>query len=929
MEIKEYGNARWMIEKEQGMNVPVILYGTQAILNTMKDGRTLEQAKNVSKLPGILRASMVMPDGHEGYGFPIGGVAAFDLEKGIVSPGGIGYDINCLSGNSKVLDQYKCWREIQDFEKDFELLAIDNGGVALYGKAQKINLLSKNERKIESSQAMNFMKKNAKLTKKIQTKCGFSLEGSMDHPVLTDSGMVPFELLSKGSRIAVYPFEGVKYEKAEPPFHPLIAKLVGFLMGDGLLYTTKENKTLINAYSKYKEDLEEIKHDIQSLGYKAYIYEKKGQFFLRCNSRELYSTLVNAGMPENRKTTQGYCVPEWILSAPLWIKRLFLAAFFGAEMSSPNASSKTCFYMPYVKQNKKDQYVQAGRNFFVDIITMLSEFGVQASKIYEMKDKKSMSIVLLLSQSDENLLNLWNKIGFEYNKKRSLLAQIAILFIHERNRERKKRETIIEKIIDYKKVGMSIGEVKQALKTEINERFIERHYYGCKTGRGRIALDFISFKEFVKLKTAEYNEFGCLLDEIVESTEIHEEKDVYDFTIVQTHNFIANSIIVSNCGVRLTLTNLTAKDVEKKKNALIDALFGNIPSGVGSEGKMKASRSEMTEACEIGAKWAVEKGYGWEEDLETTEERGGMKGASTSKVSDKAIKRGLPQFGTLGAGNHFMEVQRVEKIFLPEIAKAFGLFEGQAVVMFHCGSRGYGHQVCDDYIRIMLEASRKYNITLPDTELCCAPINSQEGQDYIASMYSAVNYAFTNRQIILHWVRETFAKVFGGDAKSLGMHQVYDVAHNIGKYEEHEMEGQNKTVFVHRKGATRAFGPNRKELSEKYKTTGQPVIIPGSMGTASYVLVGTDGAMKETFGSTCHGSGRVLSRHAAIRKYDGKGIRKEMASRGIELRAHDVQLISEEAPGAYKNVDDVVKSVEMAGISKIVARLVPIAVAKG
>ncbi|MCX6776322.1 MAG: RtcB family protein [Candidatus Micrarchaeota archaeon] len=384
-----------------------------------------------------------------------------------------------------------------------------------------------------------------------------------------------------------------------------------------------------------------------------------------------------------------------------------------------------------------------------------------------------------------------------------------------------------------------------------------------------------------------------------------------------------------NCGVRLILTNLSEADVKPRINELIDKLFTNIPSGVGSKGKIKLSIGELEDAVRKGAQWAIEKGYGWEEDAQRQEENGGVKGADPSKVSQKAKSRGAPQFGTLGAGNHFLEVQKVESIADERTAKAFGIVEkGQVMVMLHCGSRGFGHQVCDDYVRIMLNASKKYGIKLPDPELCCAPLNSQEAEDYFGAMYSAVNYAFCNRQVMTHWIRETFEDVFKKSADALGMKLVYDVCHNIAKVEEHELNGKKTKLCVHRKGATRAFPAGRQEIPLIYRSVGQPVIIPGSMGTASYILVGDEGG-KECFYSTCHGAGRTMSRHEAIRTYPGNEVKQNLESRGIHIRATAWDVISEEAPGAYKDIDEVVKGVALAGISRVVARLSPLGVAKG
>jgi len=383
-----------------------------------------------------------------------------------------------------------------------------------------------------------------------------------------------------------------------------------------------------------------------------------------------------------------------------------------------------------------------------------------------------------------------------------------------------------------------------------------------------------------------------------------------------------------NCGVRLISTDLKKEEVSAKMRQLVDLLFKNVPSGVGSKGKIRLSQRELDDAIVGGVDWAIEKGYGTKQDKERTEENGRMNGADSAEVSEKAKKRGLPQFGTVGAGNHFIEIQEVQQIVLPEVAKKFGLEQGNAVVMLHCGSRGFGHQVCDDSLRDMLAAARKYKIELPDHELCCAPVNSPEAQKYIKAMRCAVNYAFNNRHIMMHWVRESFDEVFG-KGTSDNMPLVYDVCHNIAKFEEHDVDGQRKMLCVHRKGATRAFAAGRSELPSFYRDIGQPVLIPGSMGTASYVLVGKQGAMDNSWGSTCHGAGRAMSRSKAIHTWTGKQISDELSGRGIMVKATESELLAEEAPGAYKNVDDVVASVAQAGLSDIVARLVPLGVVKG
>ncbi len=379
-----------------------------------------------------------------------------------------------------------------------------------------------------------------------------------------------------------------------------------------------------------------------------------------------------------------------------------------------------------------------------------------------------------------------------------------------------------------------------------------------------------------------------------------------------------------NCGVRIVLTNLTYEDVKKRLRVLVDELYRRVPAGLGSQGRIRLTKGELLDVMTEGVEWAVDKGYAWERDLERIEEYGKMEGADPDEISEEAIRRGAPQLGSLGSGNHFLEVQRVDRIFHPDIAERFGLFKNQVVVMIHTGSRGFGHQIASDHLKVMERAMRKYGIEVPDKQLASVPFQSEEAQRYFGAMKAAVNFAFTNRQLITYWVRESFRTVFGEDPEDLGMDILYDVAHNIAKVEEHG----GKELVVHRKGATRAF-VNRDEVPRLYRETGHPVLIPGSMGTASYVLVGTDIALKETFGSTCHGAGRVLSRTKAKKVWRGEKLMEELEKKGTLVRAVSMRVLAEEAPGAYKDVDAVVESVRVAGISEPVSRNVPIGVVKG
>jgi len=380
-----------------------------------------------------------------------------------------------------------------------------------------------------------------------------------------------------------------------------------------------------------------------------------------------------------------------------------------------------------------------------------------------------------------------------------------------------------------------------------------------------------------------------------------------------------------NCGVRLLRSDLQASDVQPLINTLIDALFQAVPSGLGSTGRLHATDQQLTESFLRGAKWAAEEGYGVQSDLDHCEENGSMAGADPSQVGVKARKRGRPQLGTLGSGNHFLEIQRVEEIYNQDIAKRFGLFQGQITVMIHCGSRGAGHQICTDHLDVLSKAVRKYNIDIPDKQLACAPLGTPEAEHYFGAMVCAANYAWANRHIIAHWTREVFDRYFPGSQLQL----LYDVAHNVAKIEEHVVEGRKERLYVHRKGATRAFGPSRPEIPAAYKGLGQPVLIPGSMGTPSYVLCGQDRALELTFGSACHGSGRVMSRSQALKQFTGKEVKAALIREGIAVRSTSPGMLAEEAPQVYKPSSEVVDVVHNLGIATRVARLVPLGVSKG
>jgi tRNA-splicing ligase RtcB len=455
---------------------------------------------------------------------------------------------------------------------------------------------------------------------------------------------------------------------------------------------------------------------------------------------------------------------------------------------------------------------------------------------------------------------------------------------------------------------------------------------------GRVFVDDVLLKDIDRGTVTQVANVACLPGIQKYSMAMPDAHLGYGFPIGGVAAFDASSGVISpggigydiNCGVRLLHTNLDRSDVEGKLGKLIDAAFRNVPSGLGSRGKVRLGPRQIEEVLEEGAAWAVRNGYGWQADLECMEEGGRLAAADASKVSHRAKQRGIPQLGSLGSGNHFLEIQFVDEIYDAETAKVMGIDrEGQITTMIHTGSRGCGHQICSDYLKVMESAIKKYRIGIPDRELACAPVGSPEAEAYFSAMSAGANFAWGNRQMIMHWVRQSFEQVLGQSPESLEMSLIYDVAHNIGKRETHRVDGSSLDVYVHRKGATRSFGPGSPGLPSVYAKVGQPVIVPGDMGTASYLMAGTGKAMEETFGSTCHGAGRFMSRSKAKRTFYGEKVQSDLRAKGILVRAASMPVIAEEAPGAYKDIDNVVEVCHRVGISRKVARLRPLAVAKG
>lgn len=960
------------------MRTSAVIYADEKMIPSVLADNALEQAANMTMLPGIVGKAMAMPDIHWGYGFPIGGVAATDAENGVISPGGVGFDINCLYGDAEILHEHGYKMKIRDFEKEWHKERIK---CANFGK------------KIKNTKINAFMKfKTKKEIYNVLTKSGKNIIATGDHPFYTPDGMVPLKNIKEGEMVATFPFDGIEFSQpsnktivteedisklvldkdvsqtinelkkrellplaANNEKLPYLLKLFGYVLGDGTIYFSK-NKGTIWFYGE-PEDLEDIQGDVEELGFKASkIYDRKRKheiktmydtvkfsrvkYSIKTTSSSLAALLWAMGLAVENKCSQDYILPKWIFDLELWQKRLFLASLFGAELTTPSTVTKHDynFHSPVLSLNKHERFQESGHQLLVQIKELLEDFDVKSSIIKQRKNfvnkegRVSYRLRLQISSTMDNLINLWSKVGFEYNKKRRHIANVAVQYIQLKKkalRERKKAEKAAKEM---KESGLNILQIYNNLKSNyVNRRFIERSIHGGRKTSPRIAYVFPKFSEFMQKRTSGLGKSGLTWCEIEKKTSVESDRYVYDFNVADSHhNFIANNFVVSNCGVRLVRTNLHLDDLDESKiKNLVDEMFKNVPSGLGSKAKIRLSKRELDDVLKLGARWGVEQGYGWDEDIEFLEENGCLEYADLSMVSGKAKQRGSSQLGSLGAGNHFIELQKVEEIFEPEIAKVFGITnKGQIVVMIHTGSRGFGHQVCTDHLRVLEQAVRKYNIWLPDRQLACAPVNSPEGQNYFKAMACAANFAWCNRQMIVHWVRESFEKILGSSAEDLEMNIVYDVCHNIAKLEEHEIDGKKREVYVHRKGATRSFGPGKKEIPLKYRDIGQPVLIPGDMGTESYLLHGTKKA-EETFGSTCHGAGRVLSRHQALRQWRGEDIVRQLKSRGIYVHPASFKVAAEEAPGSYKNVRNVVDITHGAEISCKVVKFIPLGVVKG
>ncbi len=982
--LRKIDDYRWEIPTtyKPGMRVPGRIYADERMVRQIVEEQALDQVANVATLPGIVGYSFAMPDVHWGYGFPVGGVAAFDPDDGVISPGGVGYDVNCLSGDSRVLHRFGYHRSIEDFSDCWT--------------QQQIKCVNPHT-DLKDTAIVAFLRAKPAPGNvfRLVTESGREIVATADHPFLTPDGMVPLSRVAAGDRVSVYPFEGVRYEspgdevivtehdvavaypgnsnglhqiiatlrkrsllplRMDHPALPHIVRLMGVIQGDGHLEVIKNRAVPVTVYGR-PEDLADIRRDIAAIGFAASrVYRRTRSHKVKTRYGIAHFTheecSIHAGSPGlavllrclgvtvGSKAAQDFDAPAWLDQAPLWLRRLYLAALFGAELSSPSIVTGHARSMqsPLLSMNKRRGYEESGRRFLLKIGEWLQGFGVQSALLRSGEEyvsergDVSLRLRLQISMTPENLIRLWSRVGFEYNRRKQYLSNVGVQYLRLKQTVLAEREHSIEVARRLKAEGQSVEHIMDRVTSvHVNRWFVERSLWRPRKTSVRIGAIFAGYREFLEDRTKGLGETGQVWDAVVLKEAVHRTGLVYDFTVADpNHNFIANAFVVSNCGVRMIRTGLTEPEVRPRVENLVEALFRAVPSGVGSGGRVRVSMSEIDAVLKNGSGWAAEAGYAWPRDLEVTEANGALPQADPDQVSPEAKQRGRGQVGTLGSGNHFLEVQVVDEIFDEPAAEAMRLFPGQVVVFIHCGSRGLGHQVCTDFLRTCERANaQKYHITLADRQLACVPFGSPEGTAYFGAMCAAANFAWANRQVITHWTREAFARVFGRSAENLGMDLVYDVAHNIAKVEEYDVGGRRRKVVVHRKGATRAFPPGHPEVPARYRGVGQPVLIPGDMGRYSFVAVGTAGAVAETFGSTCHGAGRVMGRKAATRALAGVDVAAELRQKGIVVRAQDHSLLAEEASQAYKDVADVVEVCQQAGISRRVARMRPIGVLKG
>ncbi len=942
----------WEIPREGDMRVPARVLASEALLEEIADDLTLTQLKNTTHLPGIQEPAICMPDGHQGYGFPVGGVAGIDANDGCISPGAVGYDINCHPYDTNVLLEFGRKCRIGDLKERFE------DEQAIVSAKEPL-----------PSDISLFTESEAKQIYEVETKTGDTVRATADHPFLTPNGMVELRDLAPGDTVFVRQFDGVPDEEpeefvvlSESDFQDENQQLVSFLKSRGLL-PLKSTDDAFNRLLKIvgfhtgdgsfrgkqswfygePEDLEQIRHDIEEIGFTpSRIYSRDREHDIDDNQFETteHSFKVGAhgfkqlitrlGAPDGKKVESDFTTPDYLDNLTDWQRALYLSSFFGAEMSAPSAQYKMNLHCPKISQNRVSEMADHGERFMREIAEYLEDLGIATNNVERFDTGPESSemerLRLGIKNDSATLIQFLTTVGYRYNRRKQRKAALAAHYLKYKERTIEGREEAAQQAAVLADGGMSIGEIMDEI--NLPEHFVRRSIRGEVETRHRPPRDFPGFDEFCE--EVHVNDDLTIETEIESINEVGVEP-VYDIGVEHdAHNFVANGFVVSNCGVRMMRTSLSYEDVRGREEELVDELFASIPSGLGKGGVVESTVETVEAILDRGMDWALEQGYAVREDLEHCEDEGVREESDPAKVSHEAKQRGKNQIGSLGSGNHFLEIQRVTDVFLDDVAADFGLEEDQIVVLIHCGSRGLGHQTCNDYLRRIEQTHAGLLAQLPDKELAAAPAGSQLAEDYYQAMGAAINFAWVNRQLVMHGVRQVFEDVFDRDWRDMGLHLLYDVAHNIAKKEVHTVDGEERELFVHRKGATRAFPAGHPEIPRAYADVGQPIIIPGSMGAGSYILRGGAESMNLTFGSTAHGAGRLMSRTQAKNTYWGEDVRDELQTgQQVYVKAQSGATIAEEAPGVYKDVDEVVRVSDELGIGDKVARTFPVVNVKG
>ncbi len=959
----------WEIPQEGGMNTPARVLASESLLEEIAEDKTLEQLQNSTHLPGITNPAICMPDGHQGYGFPVGGVGAVDAETGCISPGAVGYDINCLPGSTDVRLSFGRRRPLEHLRDRFE----DEQATVATGEG------------LTSSDIQLFTESGEQSVYEIETAGGATVEATADHRFQTPDGLVEVSTLQPGDQILTCPFRGIDdtgcdgefagdgvdnsgsrpvalitaddftgaqsslrqlQDRGLIPLHSTdtaanrLLKLLGYHAAEG---TQGDDEVRFHGR---REALQQIREDLQELGFDSSpVHERSNRDAVGSNPADecvvtveskpfcdLFAELTASGSPHRGEHPRVPPYLEWLAD---WQRALFYSAYFGAAMTPPQAGTVAGVAAPDITLTGREKTAPQRRAFLEQAADFLADLSVDATAIESRSDNASDRATteqrLQIHADPETLVTFFETIGYRYAPTKRRTAMAAICYL---NRQSSAPDRMAAVPGDAKAradgghtaVGDSSTAGGVATRTSQAGDGPVAGHQASQTHRDQTAVEpFEAFCERIQVSAD--------LSVPVRVTQIEPagEKPVFDIGVShEAHTFLADGFVVSNCGVRMMRTNLTYDDVRGNEEELVDELFEAIPTGLGGGGVVQPGIDAVEGALERGVEWAVENGFGVEDDLRHCEDEGRRTDAQPEFITQKSKDRGKNQMGSLGSGNHFLEVQRVTDIFDETVADPFGLESDQIVVLIHCGSRGLGHQTCTDYLRRIEEEHSELLERLPDKELAAAPAGSRLADEYYGAMCAAINFAWVNRQLIMHQTRQVFEQVFDRAWQDMDMDLLYDVAHNIAKKETHEIDGDQRELYVHRKGATRAFPAGRAEIPAAYRDVGQPVIIPGSMGAGSYILRGGAESMDATFGSTAHGAGRLMSRTQAKREYWGGDVQDDLRdAQKVYVKAESGATIAEEAPGVYKDIDEVVRVSDALGIGDKVARTFPVCNIKG